>query len=116
MLLLLMRASSHPAPFLGAQLPGRKVRDYTTELLAAALFVSGWCVIRLLFTRDTSHGLDAAIAVSGLLLGVGTAAHCVRSLVARGTHPGSRCRARGALRYTSLAPATAWLKKGATRP
>jgi len=80
MLLLLMRASSHPAPFPGALLPGRKVGDYTAELLAAALFVSGWCVIRLLFTRDTSHGLDAAIAVAGLMVGVGTVAHCLRSL------------------------------------
>jgi len=95
MLLLLMRASSHPAPLPGVQLPGRKVRDYTAELLAAALFVSGWCVIRLLFARDTSHGLDAAIAVSGLMLGVGMVAHCLRSLSAgRSRLRSDRIRAR----------------------
>ncbi|MEI9938289.1 MAG: hypothetical protein WDO69_13800 [Pseudomonadota bacterium] len=85
MLLLVMRGQSHPWPPPEARRAAGKVRDYTAELLAAALFLSGWCVLRLLVSRDTSGGVDAALAVSCLVVGIGTVAHCLRAL-----HDGQR--------------------------
>jgi len=103
-LLLLIRAHPHRSPLPEAPRPSRKVRDYTAELLTAALFLSGWCVLRLLVPRDTSHFADAVIALSGLLLGVGTAAECLRSLrAARLRLRAERIRARAAKREARAA-------------
>jgi len=85
MLLFLMRGHSYRPPLPDALHSGSKVGDYTTELLGAALFLSGWCLLRLLVSRDTSQGIDAALAVSALVVGVGTVAHCLRAL-----HAGQR--------------------------
>ncbi len=80
MLLLLMRGHSDDAPPPSVLRPVGKGRDYTGELLTAALFLSGWSLLRLLVARDTSRGVDAALAVSCFLIGAGTVAHCLRAL------------------------------------
>ncbi len=79
MLLFLMRGQFHRSPPPEALSSGGKLHDYTAELLAAALFLSGWCVLRLLVSRDTSHGVDAALAVSGLGVGIASVMHCLRA-------------------------------------
>jgi len=79
MLLFLMRDHFPPLPLPEPVHAGSEVRPYTTELLSAALFLSGWCVLRLLASHDTSHGIDALLAVSGLVVGFGTAMQCLRS-------------------------------------
>lgn len=79
MLLFLMRRYSSPPPLPEAVRADER-RQYPMELLAAALFLSGWCVLRLFVSRDTSHGVDAPMAASCLMGGVFTVAHCLRSL------------------------------------
>ena len=100
MLLLLMRARSHRPPPSEGLHSGGKARDYTAEVVAAALFLSGWCLLRLLVSGDTSRGVDAALAVSGLVVGVGTVMHCLRAQHAgqRRVHA-ERIRVRAAKRY-----------------
>jgi len=101
MLLFLLRGQSHRSPRPDAR---EKRRDYTVELLAAALFLSGWCVLRLVVSRDTSHGFDAALAVSGLAVGVASVVHCLRALrVAQRRVRAERSRVRAAKRLTRAA-------------
>jgi len=79
MLLFLIRGHSQRSPLPEAMPAGSEVRHYTTELLSAALLLCTWCVLRLLVSHDTSHGIDALLAVSGLAVGVATVRHCLRS-------------------------------------
>ncbi len=95
MLLFLMCRDSSREPVPGGSRTASKDRDYTTELLLAALVLSGWCVSRLFVSGDTSHGVDAVLGVGCLALGVGTVLRCLRILRAgRGARRAARLRAR----------------------
>ncbi|HEX2673196.1 MAG TPA: hypothetical protein VHM25_20085 [Polyangiaceae bacterium] len=79
MLLFLMRAQSNQSPPSDPQRAGGKVREYTAELMAAALFLGAWCALRLLVSHDPSRWADVALAVAGLVVGLGTVVHSLRA-------------------------------------
>jgi hypothetical protein len=83
MLLFLLQDSfrDRPAPRLAR--PEAKVRDYTSALLGAGAFLSGWCVLRLVATRTAGFGFDIGLAAFCLALGLATVAYCVRLLHVR---------------------------------
>jgi hypothetical protein len=80
MLLFVMRGHASQPPLPDIPRSAGKARGYTPELLGAALFLCLWCVLRLLISRDTSRGVDAALAVSSLVIGVRIVVNCLRAL------------------------------------
>lgn len=95
MVLFLMRGDSSREPVPGGSRVGSKERDYTTELLIAALVLSGWCVSRFFVSGDTSHGVDAVLGTACLALGAWTVLRCLRLLrVGQSARRAARARAR----------------------
>jgi hypothetical protein len=67
------------------ELPGRPrvVVDFRRDaqaLLGAGLFLTFWCVLRLLADPGAGVSFDVALAVASLCLGVGAVLHGIRSL------------------------------------
>jgi hypothetical protein len=79
MLLFLLRDNFWEPPYVP-----RRVAPisglYTVELLAAGLFVSAWCALRLLAGRGEGFAVDAALAMLCLVFGLRVVFRSVRDL------------------------------------
>jgi hypothetical protein len=79
MLLFLLRDNFREPPYV----PHRATPTtgwYAAELLAAGLFVSVWCALRLLVGRGEGSAVDAVLAVPSLVLGLWVVFRSVREL------------------------------------
>jgi hypothetical protein len=79
MLLFLLHDNFHELPG-GAPRVVVEFRRDAQALLGAGLFLTFWCVLRLLAASGRGVSFDVALAVASLCLGVGAVLHGFRSL------------------------------------
>jgi len=79
MLLFLLR-DNLPEPGYAPRPTAPTKGAYAAELLTSGLFLSVWCVLRLLSARGDSFVVDSALALACLALGLWVALCSVRSL------------------------------------
>jgi hypothetical protein len=79
MLLFLLR-DNLPEPGYAPRPTAPTKGAYAVELLASGLFLSVWCVLRLLSAHGDSFVVDCALALPCLVLGLWVVLRSVRSL------------------------------------
>ena len=91
-MLLFMLRGNRPEPPDAFRPTAAAKGGYAVELLAAGLFLSAWCALRLLSPHGERFYVDSALALACLALGLWVVLRSLRSLelsVGRG-HPRQR--------------------------
>ena len=79
MLLFLLHDNFHELPRGAPRVVAESRRD-AQALLGAGLFLTFWCVLRLLAASGAGVNFDVALAVASLGVGVGAVLHGLRGL------------------------------------